>query len=431
MFSQRLDRVAFVAYFLGAVVPLASLAAMAKGQDVLLEWPLQASGSVFLVSVGCLSLGSFLLLRRITRQAVRRLDDDNVRLAALLNASTALSGSHVASDAAAITARHAVKIAPVRAAFVLRRGTAGQPPQVLECAGTEVQALLAQMGGSVASVAAAVMADGRPAQRRPMEDWQNEPGWIGPPTVAIPLMSADQAIAALVVVHAETDGRFEPAHLDALSTLAGLASMAMAGTDLRDAQQNFFSHVVELLVEALDSHLGHHEGHGYRVAEHANKVGHALGLTQAQLQDLHFGALLHDVGMLKVERELQDDVEARDQHPAIGGNILAQIRLWETCAPLVRHHHEWFDGSGHPDGLRGEAIPVGARIIAACDAFDAMVSATSYQRPVSTPEALARLRRGAGTQFDPRVVEAFCDLVERGVIELEPEEEPVGAGAAY
>jgi HD-GYP domain-containing protein (c-di-GMP phosphodiesterase class II) len=96
--------------------------------------------------------------------------------------------------------------------------------------------------------------------------------------------------------------------------------------------------------------------------------------------------------------------------------MLGRIRLWESVAPIVHSHHEWYDGNGYAEGLAGDAIPLESRIIAVCDAFDSMVSTTSYQSAVSVEEAVAEIRRGMGTQFDPRVAQTFIDLVGQGEI---------------
>jgi putative nucleotidyltransferase with HDIG domain len=199
---------------------------------------------------------------------------------------------------------------------------------------------------------------------------------------------------------------------DALSTLAGIASVAIHNADLRDAQRNFFSHVTDLLVQALDAHLQFHVGHSDRVAALANRVGRALKLDDAQLQRLHFGALLHDIGMLKLDRTQQMNLRTCDKHTLLGARMLTRIRLWKDIGPIVQHHHEWWDGHGYPDGLSGDAIPLEARIIALCDAFETMTSNESYKEAVSVEEALAEIDACAGTQFDPSLARTFRRVVQ-------------------
>jgi len=204
--------------------------------------------------------------------------------------------------------------------------------------------------------------------------------------------------------------------MDALNTLAGLTSVAMRNADLRDAQRNFFSHMTDILVSALDAHLDYHNGHGTRVAQYANRVGRALKLDDKRLQNLHFASLLHDVGMLKIDKSAQQNEKARANHAELGYRMLARIRLWEDVAPIVHSHHEWYNGAGYPEGLAGNDIALEARIISVCESFDSMTSNTSYKVAMPREAAVEEIRSCTGTQFDPLVAEAFLDLVEQGLI---------------
>jgi HD-GYP domain-containing protein (c-di-GMP phosphodiesterase class II) len=210
---------------------------------------------------------------------------------------------------------------------------------------------------------------------------------------------------------------FSAAEVDAVSTLAALAGVALNNGDLRDAQRNFFAHVTDILVNALDAHLEFNQGHGHRVAQLANRLGRRLELDEATMQRLHFASLLHDIGMLKLDRRQQMNPKTCDKHTIIGSRMLGRIRLWKDIAPLVHHHHEWWDGSGYPEGIAEQEIPLESRIIAVADAFDTMTSNSSYRDARSTDEALAELEACQGTQFDPRVVTAFRELAQAGQLE--------------
>jgi putative nucleotidyltransferase with HDIG domain len=199
-----------------------------------------------------------------------------------------------------------------------------------------------------------------------------------------------------------------------------MSAVALHTSDLRDAQRNFFSHVTDMLVTALDNHLGFHHGHGQRVALLANRVGRRLGMGDQELSRLHFAALLHDIGMLKLDRDQQMTRASCEKHCVLGHRMLSRIRLWRELAPIVYHHHEWFDGSGYPDGLSGHAIPLESRIISLCDAVDTITSDTSYRTPLPLGAALAELARCSGTQFDPELVAAFLELARDGLIEIGP-----------
>jgi len=178
-------------------------------------------------------------------------------------------------------------------------------------------------------------------------------------------------------------------------------------------------------VEVKDSYTG---GHLRRVSEYAVAVGQKLGLRGRDLETLHYASLLHDVGKLGVPESVLrkegplDDQETgiMRQHPEIGARMLERLELLRGAAPLVLHHQERFDGEldgqhpGYPKGISGEEIPLGARVIAVVDAFDAMTTTRPYREALSMEEAASVLRRERGRQFDPRVVDAFLDsLAER------------------
>ncbi len=177
-----------------------------------------------------------------------------------------------------------------------------------------------------------------------------------------------------------------------------------------------------------DLHDHHHE-----VAELAVAVADKLPMLPEEIDVMARAAELHDIGTMAVPDQILQkpgplDSRERDfirQHTLVGERILAAAPALEPVARLVRASHERWDGSGYPDGLKGEEIPLGARIIAVCDAFHAMTSSRVYQPPVSPTVALDELRRSAGTQLDPYVVKVFCTEMENGrlsipVVDLEP-----------
>ena len=175
-------------------------------------------------------------------------------------------------------------------------------------------------------------------------------------------------------------------------------------------------------VEAKDAYTG---GHLRRVGDYAVSVGEKLGLRGRDLETLHYASLLHDVGKLGVPESVlrkegpldAAEVEQMRRHPEIGARMLERLDLLNGAAPLVLHHQERFDGDldgqhpGYPRGLAGNDIPLGARIIAVVDAFDAMTTTRPYRAALPPEEAMAVLRRERGRQFDPRVVDAFLDSV--------------------
>jgi putative nucleotidyltransferase with HDIG domain len=411
IFSQRLDRTTFTAYFLGAVIPLLALGFVV---DHYVMPTLPATGQVlamigFVGSIAILSLLSFLVLRKTTHSALARIDSDNRRLAALLGASTTLTSSEYASDIAAISVTCAVEITAAQAAYLLVRSKDPETPaELFESAGTDTEKMFQSIGDRVAELADLAMNSGRPA----IKNGSNNMGSI----VVLPLAGEASWLGVLAIVHAKSATEFEKSKMDALTTLAGLTSVAMRNADLRDSQRNFFSHMTEILVTALDAHLDYNNGHGNRVAQYANRVGRALKLDDKRLQNLHFASLLHDIGMFKIDKSIPKSDKACQKHAELGYRMLARIRLWEDVAPIVHNHHERYDGTGYPEGLAGDDISLEARIVTLCDAFDAMTSNSSYKIAMSFDAALEEVRSCTGTQFDPRVAKAFLDLVAQGAI---------------
>jgi putative nucleotidyltransferase with HDIG domain len=305
----------------------------------------------------------------------------------------------------------ATRLGDAPAAFVLTREEKDAPPTLSVSAGEEAGALFPRIEAGLATVIEPALAGGRPLL------WSGtDAGRVGVQALAVvPLMNGESVLGALMVAKSEADGGFDESHLNGLSTLAALAGVAHRNANLRDSQRNFFAHMTEILMSALDLHVDVQAGHARRVAQLANRLGRKMGFEERDLERLHFAALLHDVGMLKIDVRSEDKATKR-RHATIGHQLLKPIRLWEHLAPIVLHHHEWFDGTGYPERIAGDEIPLESRIIGLAEAFDSMTSEASYKRAVPVEEALRRVEAGAGTQFDPEIVPILVDLVREGAI---------------
>jgi HD-GYP domain-containing protein (c-di-GMP phosphodiesterase class II) len=176
---------------------------------------------------------------------------------------------------------------------------------------------------------------------------------------------------------------------------------------------------LESLVAALDMRDQETRGHSARVAAHAVELARVLGIRdEEELAMIYTGALMHDVGKIGVPDAIlrkpgpltDEEWEFMRRHPALGYRILAQVPYLRPAARIVLAHHERWDGGGYPRGLKGEQIPLGARIFAVCDTYDAIVSDRPYRKGQAAAVALREILSGAGSQFDPRVVEAFESL---------------------
>ena len=410
IFSQKLDRVALTAYFLGAVVPLIALGFILE-RFVLptVADRIVSLGLIGLVlSIGFLSLASFFALRRTTRTSLARMDADNDRLASLLDAAGALASVEFAEDAPGTSTRAVMGLTRSQAAFVLLRGHTGETPRRVAASGRDAEKIEQKLVEPILELTQLVMSSGRLALRGKSNGQ--------PAMAAAPFPGEAAAVGALIVIADADVDEFSASESGALVTLAGLGAVAHHNATLREEQRNFFTHVTDMLVTALDALLGYQAGHGTRVAEFANKVGRQMGLDDHRMERLHFSSLLHDIGMLKLQRHQQMNPRTASKHTMIGGRMLDRILLWKDLAPIVLHHHEWWDGSGYPEGVAGATIPLESRIIGLCDAFDAITSSSSYQDAKSFEHAVNEIRAGAGTQFDPDVFAAFEVVIGEGSI---------------
>jgi diguanylate cyclase (GGDEF)-like protein/putative nucleotidyltransferase with HDIG domain len=219
----------------------------------------------------------------------------------------------------------------------------------------------------------------------------------------------------------------ESGHVDAfdeddarlVSTVAAQASAALRSARLFSQLELAYLNTAEALAAGLEAKDSYTASHSRSIAEHAEAVGRALGMDSAELRTLRFGAAFHDIGKLAIPESILNkngpltaDERARiEQHTVIGEQILAPIDFLVDVRPIIRHGHERWDGDGYPDGLAGEEIPLGARIVFACDAYDAMTTDRPYRRALAPADARRELRRGAGTQFDPDVVAALLKVL--------------------
>jgi HD-GYP domain-containing protein (c-di-GMP phosphodiesterase class II) len=194
---------------------------------------------------------------------------------------------------------------------------------------------------------------------------------------------------------------------------------SMVGQHTMLADARWMVQAVETLAQELRLHHAATADHSHRLATHARALADRMQLDPLDATEVELVAMLHDVGKLAVDRHILDwpgplDEHQRERlrrHTIEGEEMLAAISGLEHLAPAVRATHEAWDGSGYPDGLHGDQIPLSARIVSVVDAYDAMTSERAYRRPLPHSEVLRRLSGGAGRQFDPRVVEALLRTI--------------------
>ena len=247
-------------------------------------------------------------------------------------------------------------------------------------------------------------------------------GTIGPFAVAV--LRADQDVIGTITVGRARRGQREPfveADVRVLKTIAETGGAAIHRSRLFQNLQDSYIEMVLTLGRALDARDSYTGGHSERLADWSEATGRLLGCRDDEAQDIRWGALLHDIGKIAVPDAIlrkpskltEEEWQVMRQHPITGEEILRPIERLRGVAGILRHHHERWDGKGYPDGLIAERIPLGARILAVVDAYSAITDERPYKPARSHDEAIAELRRSAGSQFDVKVVDAFCKMLEQ------------------
>jgi HD-GYP domain-containing protein (c-di-GMP phosphodiesterase class II) len=229
---------------------------------------------------------------------------------------------------------------------------------------------------------------------------------------AVAPLSLDGGRIGCIAVATPDEGGFSERQLHLLAGVAHQAKLALTNAASFHSLETTFLETVEALANALEANDEYTSSHARWITDFALRVGKDLGLDSRQLKRLELGALFHDIGKIGIPEAVlskpgpltESERGLIEKHPELGERIIAPIdRLQDVC-PIVRHCHERYDGTGYPDQVAGEDIPLESRIIFVCDAYHAMTTDRPYRKRLPADEALRRLDEGAGTQFDPRVV---------------------------
>ncbi len=236
--------------------------------------------------------------------------------------------------------------------------------------------------------------------------------------IRLPLAVKGEVVAVLNV-GAKRSAAFTKENLSTLEYLASQIGVALSNAGLVSDLEGLFIGVVKSLSSAIDAKSPWTAGHSERVTKYALDIAKQMGLPEKELKDLELAGLLHDIGkigtyesILDKPAKLNDEEQAvMRQHPVMGAEILAHIRQLKDIIPGVKYHHEFYDGTGYPEGLKGEAIPLHARILTVADTVDAMGADRPYREGMAMDVIIAELKRCSGTQFDPKVAEAFLKVL--------------------
>ena len=238
--------------------------------------------------------------------------------------------------------------------------------------------------------------------------------------LSVPILFYDEVLGTLTVYGKEPH-LFTHNETRLLATFATQTALAIKNMQLHENTQIGYLNTINALVMAMEARHSYTRGHAERVTRYALEVGRKVNLTEAEMDAIRYTGKLHDIGKIAVPDHILDKpgkltVAERAQielHPSRGAEMLESLKFLHDGICVVRNHHERYDGRGYPDGLVGNTIPLIARVVSLADAFDAMTTDRSYRKAMSVPDAILEIKRHTGTQFDPRISEAFLELLNQ------------------
>lgn len=238
--------------------------------------------------------------------------------------------------------------------------------------------------------------------------------------LAAPLICED--IMGLIIIRRKKDKpHFEVFDQEMLMTLLEQAVIGIKNLQLYDEQQRIVLGSIKSLVTLLDTRVPQEYTHSPYFSKLVAAIGREMHLDEKKIESLKFASLLHDTGKIDIPLEIltkttkltSQEYDIIKTHPLKGAQILRPLQILRPVIPIIMHHHEKYDGTGYPSRLKKKQIPEGARIMSVADAFEAMVYGRPYRERVNTADAIKEIKKKSGTQFDPRVVEAFLRTIKK------------------
>lgn len=240
-----------------------------------------------------------------------------------------------------------------------------------------------------------------------------------------------RGLSGVIITADKQDGDFSADDAQTLLHIGDQAAIAVENVHLRQNLQNAYLATVSVLADAMEAKDPYTQGHCEMVSRYARRIARTLNLSPRELSIVGYAALLHDIGKIGVSDGilnkpgplLPEERELVRSHVRVGHDLIQHVPALAVVADAVLHHHEWYDGTGYPDGLQGEKIPIAARIVCVVDSYGAMISRRSYKEALSKDYARDELTRCAGTQFDPQIVQVFLEVLDNADETLTEEEE--------
>jgi len=237
----------------------------------------------------------------------------------------------------------------------------------------------------------------------------------------VPLKVRKETIGVLAIGNPLSHPFYTGNDLNIAQSLANQAAIAVKNAYLYQDLQKSLLNIVAALVNAIEAKDKYTRGHSQRVTEYSLRIAKVLGLSKEEMKIIKSCGLIHDIGKIGINDNIlhkssklnPEEYKIVKRHSVMGEEIIRPVEFLKKGLPVIRHHHERYDGKGYPDGLKGKAIPLLARILAVADSFDAMTSHRPYRKPLSLEESIMKLKEGSGTQFDPEIVKVFLSILKK------------------
>ncbi len=240
--------------------------------------------------------------------------------------------------------------------------------------------------------------------------------------ICVPLILEKEIMGVMEVINKKDEECFDKNDEEILNSFANQVIIALWNANIIEDLNNYFVHITEILIQAMENKSLGPKGHFMRLARLSTQIGNKMGMTGKEYDNLYYASLLHDIGKIKVSRRIDISLKAKDNfhlaqneislHPVVGANMLKQINLFKDIIPIVKHHHESYDGTGYPDGLSGEKIPFASRIISVVEDYTKIFYNEYIVNPFENNEALNKLFSFAGTKYDPKVINALKEIIK-------------------
>ncbi|PIV21168.1 MAG: phosphohydrolase [Deltaproteobacteria bacterium CG03_land_8_20_14_0_80_45_14] len=242
--------------------------------------------------------------------------------------------------------------------------------------------------------------------------------------ICVPVRVKEKIIGVLEAINKQGKGKFDKEDLSLLNSLADQVAIALDNSRLYQELEEMFFQTAESLADAIEKRDPYTGGHTQRVTLYSQAIAKRLQLKPLEKKWLKIASVLHDIGKIGIEDHIlrkpeplsPEEFDIIKRHSDMGAEIIEHIRQLRESIPGVKYHHEQLDGKGYPDGLKGEEIPILAKIVAVADTYDAMTTDRPYRKAMEKEAAIEELKRCSGTKFDKGVVEAFIQAYRRGEI---------------